>query len=240
MTNHTEAVPSWLNAEYLEPLLQKSLTRPNLKINSIAINPGSNVGDNYVCQIFRILVKTNAEDVSVIAKYKPETTKLLESLKNDWDIFDIECKFFKDLLPTLRYCMTKEDDFAPVCYGVDSKKNVILMEDLLPKGYQLQKKGVFLNLDQCVLTVEAFAVMHGASFYALRDDPSLKDTFSKTLWEHGESDMLDKFFENTQKQFENFVNTYGLSSSHSKKLLGFLEKFKLNRDKVNRKKIPSK
>lgn len=235
MSNHNEAVPAWLNAEYLEPILQKSLNRPNLKIKGVEINSGSNVGDNYVCQIFRIIVKTEDEDVSVIAKYKPEAAKLLESLKNQWDIFEIECKFFKDLLPNLRKNIDKKDDFAPICYEIDLEKNIILMEDLLPKGYHLQKKGVFLDLNQCILCVEALAVMHGASNYALKEDQGLKETYANTLWNQDENEILDKCFENAQKQFEKYVNTYGLSSKQSEKLLGFLENYKLNRSKVKNK-----
>lgn len=224
MSNHSNPIPSWLNESYMTAILQKSLKAPDLAVVEMKITPASAVGDNYCCQVLRIKMVLNiggeVENLSIIGKVTPES-KLLDSIKEKFDVFDIEASLFDSILPELKKYIKNLMYFAPECYHVDIKYKSIFMEDLKDSNYELQPRGKFLDRNQCRLVVETLATFHGASYYAIKADPTLPEKYKKTFWDGTVNEMMKKMFRNAQMAIEKNIDNYGLSEEYVKKLLKF-------------------
>lgn len=220
----------------MQSVLEEVFKTSDLKVLTMEVKPGSKPGDNYACQIFRIpltfIIEKEERHMSLIGKLKPDS-KLVESMKEfDPLFFTVEAQFFTSLLPEFRKNINKNEDFAPECYYTDWEKNIIFMEDLVAKQFELVPRRVFLSKEECFLTIEALATLHGASYHTLEKNPGLKKTYQKGFWSSEKNEPMEKFFRHAQNSLEKFVGTYGLSEQVSKKLVRCLDQLNVEWCKV--------
>jgi len=233
MANHAGLTPQWLTSSYLEPIMQEALKSPALKIHNIVITPGSNVGDNYACQIFRISIdfteNGNQSKKSIIAKYLPKT-KLLDSVVES-DIYGTESRYYKMVLPLQRK-YTKLANFAPICLGVDDEKKTFFMEDLVVKGFRLPKRGVPLDKAQCEIVIDALATFHGTSLYALEENPKLPEVFNKVFWSGERCESMYNLFAMCQGALNRCCPDYDMPEKYKSALRGMFDQYRKEYFKV--------
>lgn len=236
MANHTGPVPEWLNSEYVQKILTNSLQLPDLKIKSMDISPGSKVGDNYCCQVFRIttvyLSKGKETKLSLIAKYMV-ITKLMDSAGGGLPFFEVEAAFYEILSPKIEKVTGSENTIGPNVYFIDREKNIIFMEDITVNGFKLQGRDSLLNIEQCNLAIDAIATLHGTSYYILKENPNLKQVFHKYFWSSERNEAIDSMFKNAETGIINNIDKYGLSESQQQKLLNIFEVLRRDSLKVS-------
>lgn len=216
-SNHSLATPEWLNSEYLQNMLREYFKEKSLKIENFTVSPGSKVGDNYVCQVLRIVVELTTNNqkksISMIGKIMPDTD-LSKALTKFLDFFNVEKMMMTETLPVLYRKLCERGDterFFPFLYKLDIGNKMIFMEDLKQQGFQMVNRTQALDLDHTLLVVKSLAKMHAAGYLLLKDDPSHKNQYLNHYFKNDKEIMVGKYIEGAIKYVVDFLDLYPIS-----------------------------
>ncbi|KAK3873170.1 hypothetical protein Pcinc_021806 [Petrolisthes cinctipes] len=138
-------------------------------------------GDNYACVVSSVHVQysLNQENMEVvyIAKLNPcRHVKDLEKMTSV--IFRKESEFYLNLVPELNSVLTEVGQKAlrfPKCFHgcMDKNKEVILLEDLRPQGYQMFDRRRGLDVAHITLILKELGRLHASSRLLQAKTPDL-------------------------------------------------------------------
>ena len=150
-------------------------------IKDIKLSEGCSGGDNFSSKVYRILIKSSDGDHSLIAKcisYEGERAFL-----GTMDIHGKEIFFYKEVLPQMQVVLGDNLFLAPkYFYSKGEPEKIIIIEDLLVKGYQIADRVTGLNFDEAKIVLEKLAGFHAASAVAALKSPEIKEKYSSHMF----------------------------------------------------------
>lgn len=170
----------YLSNDLLEKALINALEDKSVKVLSIQTSLAVANGDNYMSDVFRVLIYYQTADMFLkkaflIVKYMLETEKVAGLIK-DYKMFTKEKEIYVNFLPKASKVMHEE--FAPKCHYIyEDQAQMFVMEDLKNSGYTLVDRQSRLNLEHCLLVVKKLARMHAASMILAEQEPELMEKF---------------------------------------------------------------
>lgn len=183
----------YLNKSILEEALKRKENQ-DVEICDFEISKGSNKGDNYLSDIFRVDVnyKVNggAKNCSVIAKCMlkgEETQKILE----EYNLFEKEREVYSKILPKMREVTGIK--FGPDFYYSTDDESVFFMENLTNDGYCLGDRINGLDLNHCKLIIERMAKFHAASMVLSEQNPEIYKNFKDGIFKETDSGFMMDF-----------------------------------------------
>lgn len=149
--------------------VRELIIEPDVEIDSLdEEEPGSGRGDNYTSMLYRVRAKgrkllKNGEwidyECAIIYKILPESKKRREAFKSEL-LFRNEVAFYKHVWPALNRLQSNgRRVFSAVPKIYAAKANLIAMEDLRERGFQMadRRKGLEVeNLKQVLKTLAGF------------------------------------------------------------------------------------
>ncbi|KAK3873165.1 hypothetical protein Pcinc_021802 [Petrolisthes cinctipes] len=138
-------------------------------------------GDNYACVVSSVQVQysLNQENMEVvyIAKLNP-CRHVKEYEEMTYAIFRKESEFYLNLVPELNSVLTEVGQEAlrfPKCFHgcMDKNKEIILLEDLRPQGYQMFDRRRGLDVAHITLILKELGRLHASSRLLQAKTPDL-------------------------------------------------------------------
>ncbi|KPJ01421.1 hypothetical protein RR46_03193 [Papilio xuthus] len=191
--------------------ISKVLNEQGYKGTDVNVRNVGKKGDNYGSRVKRIEVTfDDGKEFKMIIKIAPEDSILRDQI-NANDLFKNEIVIFKKLLPKLteiqiKYGVPDEDIFKyPICYGSNDelKNEIILLEDLGMRNFQMLDKTTPLNNQAVRLILKDLANFHSLSYILRNKDPELFKNFMGTLVN---AMINEKTIQQTQMFFEHTLN----------------------------------
>lgn len=182
----------------------------------------SGKGDNYIANIFRVLIKDTEDDnykVSVIVKTLVNTTRqelFRELHKREVSVYThVVPKFIQ-----IQDCLdVKERVVLPECLLSKTEKNneILILEDLLVSGFEMDDKVARyenLGYGQVCLVIKELAKFHALTFVFERKDPG---SFLETKLKFADLTFQEKFL-NKSKLRNYFSESFEMSLKEVKDL----------------------
>ncbi|KAK4874388.1 hypothetical protein RN001_013748 [Aquatica leii] len=154
-------------------------------------------GENYVCELLRVVVKFSEKDRNDIQSVSLIVKRLLDNelvLKFNEEIGFFSCEFsiYCYILPMMEKLEYKKC-VAPKTYYLSTQpKNMIVIEDLSTLNYKIANRQEGLNLEHCLLCVEKLAYFHAASLALFEKNPKIMDEYSKGMF--GKTELFMNLF----------------------------------------------
>ncbi|KAK4874385.1 hypothetical protein RN001_013745 [Aquatica leii] len=154
-------------------------------------------GENYTCELLRIVVKFSKKDrddvqsMSMIVKHLPEG-ELAKSFNEEMGLFSCEFGIYCDILPMIEKLEHKEKVASKTYYASKESKNIIVMEDLSPLNYKMADRQEGLNLEHCLLAIKKIAYFHVSSLALYEKNPKIMDYYNKGMLPKSQS--FEKYF----------------------------------------------
>ncbi|CAL7938311.1 unnamed protein product [Xylocopa violacea] len=159
-----------LTLEYVRELITKD--EPDVEITSLEEEPGSGRGDNYTSMLYRVRAKgqkqmKNGEWVNceraIIYKVLPRSREHREAFKSEL-LFRNEVAFYTHVWPALdKLQVNGTKVFGGVAKIYAARHNLIAMEDLRERGFQMADRRKGLQLDHLKRALKALAGFHALS-----------------------------------------------------------------------------
>ncbi|XP_054286743.1 uncharacterized protein LOC129002741 [Macrosteles quadrilineatus] len=135
--------------------------------------------DNFQSSVFFLTATVKKEDANIklplVVKFEPVDENIRKELNTNVQFFN-EIFMYGDLLPVINKNYICENTFPTFYYGVativDPDKDVIIIEDLRPKGFKLTTEKVFLDIQHLQLAMEKLGRFHALSYVAKKDNPT--------------------------------------------------------------------
>ncbi|XP_035790865.1 uncharacterized protein LOC118466080 [Anopheles albimanus] len=179
----TLAVPDYLDEPLLLQTLASGLQVPRAKIVSKQITRATANGDNYMSDVFRIVVHFIDEDdrrrpadprtVSLVVKCLPNSGHR-GPLIDEMRAFEKEVIMFQQIVPKLSAMVDDGEMFAAKCYyATTTPERMILFEDLKTLGFVTANRHAGLDYDHCELVMRKIGQFHAASIRFAEQQPEL-------------------------------------------------------------------
>ncbi|XP_017490721.1 PREDICTED: uncharacterized protein LOC108378927 isoform X1 [Rhagoletis zephyria] len=147
---------------------------PEVQIDAFEEEQGSGRGDNYTATLYRTHLsgqrksttdgKKQKWEKNLICKRLPEDVQRREAYKSD-KLFRNEVLFYTEILPELlRFQCTKTEkafEATPKCFY--ARGDLLIMEDLRVRGFQMTDRQKGLTLDETRLVLKQVAQFHALS-----------------------------------------------------------------------------
>ncbi|XP_077295355.1 uncharacterized protein LOC143917646 [Arctopsyche grandis] len=186
-----------LPTEEAQAAIEEFIQKNGLKDVFLRISPGSEKGDNFVCEIYKIEIASKQNKCvlhNLIMKTISDKAKY-ELLQSEI-IFNTESYLYHVVLPTFKKFQNEhkipiEEQFDFVkCYKAD--KNLVLMEDMCARGYRMHDRYNSYDSDHLDLVFISLARYHSISFAMKKLDPETYKKLSKSVYK---SDICEKNFD---------------------------------------------
>lgn len=175
MATGDDSLPPWLDVKLMEAVLRQGHSDPNLVVINLSLNGSTGKGDNYGSKIIivRVDIKLESEEEIQSRSYFLKSLGgaemgqyLLES-----GMWDREKIFFLDILPSLNDFLStfrpKQIPFHPEGFyfknATDKLKDLIVLKDMRPDGFQMSDRMLGLDLDQSLILMEYLGQFHAIS-----------------------------------------------------------------------------
>uniref|UniRef100_A0A182ILS7 CHK domain-containing protein n=1 Tax=Anopheles atroparvus TaxID=41427 RepID=A0A182ILS7_ANOAO len=183
------SVPPYINEELIATSIADGLRVKNVRIVERTVTRAVPVGDNYMSDVFRIVVRFTGETdgcdrsirrvaadgtqtVSLVVKSLPSAGKR-GTIIEDLLAYEKEVAMFQDVVPKLSR-MVKDTFFAARCYhATNQPERVIVFEDLKALGYVNSNRQAGFDFHQCALVMEKIGRFHAASMRLAEQEPEL-------------------------------------------------------------------
>ncbi|XP_012268814.2 uncharacterized protein LOC105693451 [Athalia rosae] len=160
-----------LSLDTIKEIIAKD--EPDVEIVSFEEEPGSGRGDNYTSMLYRLRVmgmkqqKNTTERVkwqrAIIYKVLPDSRERREAFKSE-TLFRNEVAFYTRVWPALNALQSRgRRVFDGVARIYTAREDLIAMEDLRERGFQMGDRRVGLQLEQLQQTLSALAGFHALS-----------------------------------------------------------------------------
>lgn len=156
-----------MDESFFEKILQTHEKNNKIKVLEVSQNLATAKGDNYLSNIYRVIVKYNKEngkfkaneEISLIVKSK--TDKFVFGEISTSHFFKNEIYVFEKLLPKIEKYIGCS--IAPFHYLSNENEQYIIMEDLGRKGYAMGNKLKGVSYEHCLKIIEKVAKFHAGS-----------------------------------------------------------------------------
>lgn len=210
--------PTWLTEEYIQNLLFDSFNDKELKIKDFEVSSGSNLGDGYASQIFRIKVNTPKKKFSIIAKVLLSGSAI-DTVEGVLNVYNKEKLMLQTFLPKSISKLSKPVRFFAEFYNADDAHRALFLEDLCEDNYQLcRHSSGGLDLQHSLLVMEALAKLHGTSFLVFNENPALAKNFEKYFYCEENIPFTEKLIIHTHRTLMEIMNDWNLPEEYKKKL----------------------
>lgn len=209
-------VPTWLNKNFIARILAEHFTKePEVRVDRLDINSLGGNGDSYASLMFRVGVHLTSGSekrvMNVVVKTLPLFEMALEKLGGDnYNVQNKEMEMYQKLLPEIKKLLVKAGEcpnFAPVCYGIEKKFDVIVLEDLSELKFVVADRILQLNSEHTLLGLKKLAQFHAASAYMFERDPSSFDLFRCGFFTR-KTDAFHTMFESLCDAFNDEIATW--------------------------------
>lgn len=169
MSNNKEqtlpALPSWLNQQYLEKVLQDSEKDQTIKLSSYDMSPAVAKGNNFASVILRCrlkyIQKGENKEKSIIIK-----AALQNDLLDQFDSQNVEIAAYGRIFPRVHELLRSIGDESQLCpktLVIDKERKTLIFEDLKDMGYRMGDRKIGVDMDHVKLVVGAHAKLHACS-----------------------------------------------------------------------------
>lgn len=225
MPSRRGGLPEWITRDYLEDLLRNSLEDNSLTLEKFTITPGSNLGDNFICQIIRIKLyyddKGQKQTISIIGKIL-HLTKLIKVFTKDHDSFHNEALFVSKTLPDmykqLHAVNSRISRFYPKTVCVDERNKTIYMEDLKEIGYEMARTKGSLDFEHAICAIKSLAIMHASGYLLLKKNPEIQELYGNYFWKTHSGSICEKTATKNLLYLTEAVNKWPISYECKNKL----------------------
>lgn len=130
----------------------------------------------------------------LVVKLEPFNVELRDSLRTNIQFYN-EVFMYEKVLPFLDKSNICESTFAKFYHGVGrtdkSDENIVVIEDLRPKGFRLTEERAFLDYDHLSLAMSKLGKFHALSYIAKKESPDefykLGKALKESTWTGGET-----------------------------------------------------
>uniref|UniRef100_A0A1B0C8D6 CHK kinase-like domain-containing protein n=1 Tax=Lutzomyia longipalpis TaxID=7200 RepID=A0A1B0C8D6_LUTLO len=182
----TTVPPEWLNREYLEKVFREYENDPTLHIFECEIAPAAKPGDNFASVVFRAKLKytskNKTEAISIIIKVRPFLEGFRKELLGNMPLFETEADMYQKILPEMQRLLSQTGDkdvIAPKMIYYNGEPEIIIFEDIAPKGYVMRHKP--MNFENTKKLIQKLAKFHALSFYMYNEEKKELDEFKNGL-----------------------------------------------------------
>ncbi|KAK4874387.1 hypothetical protein RN001_013747 [Aquatica leii] len=198
--------------------------KSNINIISTDVSYVVPPGENYVCELLRIVVKFSEKDrngvqsASLIVKRLLEN-ELVQKFNEEMGFFSCEFSIYRCILPMIEKLGLKEKIAPKKYYASMEPENIIVIQDLSALHYKMANRQEGLNLEHCLLAIKKLAYFHAFSLALYEKYPKTMDQFNKG--------MLSK-----TEAFEQYFSTVYQGTVNACKREPCLQKYydKINKD----------
>ncbi|ETN65118.1 Juvenile hormone-inducible protein [Anopheles darlingi] len=186
-------VPDYLDEQLLLKALASGLQVPRAKIVSKQITRATANGDNYMSDVFRIVVHFINEDdlpvsagsqtVSLVVKCLPNSGQR-GPIIDEMRVFEKEVTMFQQIVPKLSAMVGGGELFTAKCYyATTTPERMILFQDLKTLGFVTANRHAGLDYDHCELVMRKIGQFHAASMRFAEQQPEvLREKFNFNLF----------------------------------------------------------
>ncbi|XP_011705751.1 PREDICTED: uncharacterized protein LOC105460950 [Wasmannia auropunctata] len=207
---------SWLNQCFVEKILRKSESDDSIQVIDILSKPGSNKGDNYLCDIIRITAEFTREQdghkimkkKSIIVKVSPTTKCVRYNIVTQSGCFRVEISMMLDTLNKMNKLLSPKHRLnGKVLYVQSENPLLLVVEDLVPLGFHMADHGSGLDLAHSMLVLCGIARFHAASVAVCEKEPKQKEMYTGGLFNNkNPSEVKDFFNVGTKALSEEIIN----------------------------------
>lgn len=193
------AAGSWITEEFLEGLLSQHEKSDKIKVIEKSVTPAVGFGNNYMSMLHRVIVKfcengSNSKEQHLIIKQFPSSQigqKFVEELK----LFEREISIYTEILPKINDIFRRfsnEPFLAPMAYP-SPMENVLIMEDLKIKGYEMVNRQDQLPFDHCIEALKSLSQLHVLSIVLEKEYPGTLDKITCAFFSEKTRDTMEPF-----------------------------------------------
>lgn len=173
-------IPEHLNSEFFSEALNNGLNTKDVKILKLDFSLGSAAGDNYLSNIYRVVVTYTLQDscpkeVFLIAKCILDA-KNPNSVFTEINVFNKENYMYLTILPQLEDILVGVK-LVPQCYyAPEIPVPTFVFEDMRAAGFSISDRVNGLNEQHCKVALYKLGQYHAASILLLQKNPSIRDS----------------------------------------------------------------
>lgn len=181
------AVPSFLNFEYFENILQKYYRDNTLKVISAKVGPCGAPGDGFASTMYRVEIHTEQGEKKIpkrgnfIVKMMPTLQLAIDKLgSGSFDVQTKEMEIFQQVFPEFIKTLKKineDKNIFPKAIAVDRIKDVLILEDLNDKKFVMADRKACLDSEHLKLSLAKLARFHAASMISMEKDPKIFENY---------------------------------------------------------------
>lgn len=214
MESSSLKVPEHLNSAFFSEALNNGLNTRDVNILKLEFSLGSAAGDNYLSNIYRIVVTYTLEDsypkeVFLITKCVPNISNP-NSMLSEINVFNKERFMYLNILPQLEDILVGVK-LVPKCYyAIDNPIPTFAFEDMKAAGYSMSDRVTGLNEEHCQIALYKLGQYHAASILLLQKNPKIRDSpllqqgiFSSTRLK---SERFQKFSQQNLQSFTDHID----------------------------------
>lgn len=205
-----------ISDEDLHKVLENYTKNPSTKLISSNVSTLSTdvegyMGDYFILKVEFETSEEGSKHEEFFVKGKPTHTDFQSRIAAQRNVFGKEIFFFDKLLNEYDE-FGLDISFAPRCYYCNDDQ-MLFMENLMSKTFELSEKNVLYDLEQCITGLKALALYHGSSIlYEEKMSEKLRKQFRLDV-EHSEIfkenyhclDLDDEFEKNVLEKSINSI-----------------------------------
>ncbi|XP_031636472.1 uncharacterized protein LOC116349260 [Contarinia nasturtii] len=139
-------VPKWLHVKFLEEHLQNYYKNDGVKLITFHVKPFSAKENGFTSSMYRVKVTLDIPGKGVGEVKGVKTLDLIvkeaigdAEFLQQYDVYKKELLFYEQIIPKMneKLKLLNETDMFPEVYGACKSRNIIILEDLSVKGYQV-------------------------------------------------------------------------------------------------------
>lgn len=187
-----------LSIQSHERCQNRSISPDDILISSKTISAGCNVGDNFLGQIFRVLIEYSLESDATAKKQVQFIVKILDheqpngAFLEEMKVYEKESFSYQNLLPKMHE-VAKGDRFSAQCHYVQEEPiRLIVLQDLKASGFVMGDRQTGVDYRHCQLAMKKLASFHAASMVLAEKSPEIVKSFNNGMTTRPE--LIDGFF----------------------------------------------
>ncbi|XP_054286483.1 uncharacterized protein LOC129002587 [Macrosteles quadrilineatus] len=176
-----------------EVILPAACSKNGFKLIECSLDSEYKGGDQFQSNVVfvtaTVLEGSNKKDLPLVVKFEPFDKEIQRELRTAIQ-FHNEVLVYNDLLPLLNKYNKITQIFPKFYHGISTltlpEDDVIVIEDLRPKGFQMAKQRVMLDYEHLKLAMEKLGIYHALSYITKHERPNefynLVKNLKETTW----------------------------------------------------------
>jgi hypothetical protein len=198
--------PKFLTSEYFEDILQKYNNDVSLKVESVDVGPCGSAGDGFASTMYRVEIharQNNNEKLkrgNYIVKMMPTLKLAVDKLgSGSYNVQQKEMDIFQNIFPEFSRILKsvgEDKNVFPKAIAIDRKRDVLVLEDLAAKKFEMADKRVGMGMNQLKLGLTKLARFHAASIVLMEESPNIFERYDIGMFSRKTSAFHDFFGSN--------------------------------------------